>query len=385
MISLRSLLAILALPLLAAAGTPACAAPVTLNGAQFDAPASCFVAEGALVCKLDGQQFELWINRKQLPRTVPATQSFVRKLAYVTGVHDNALATLLRTTGNESSTPFSNYGPYSALGASLPGNGASKVPAVRFASVLHDEEIWEFIEIVLTRSPAIEALSTTLQASLKLPALKPALPATTPVTVAGTPDPAAAPTSASSPVPTKPPVAAAPSTVAAPLNVAVDNAPDTTFNHKRLSLQYPTFVQPQVVEDSKDALIVRFKHTTRTSGPDLTITLRPLPNLTSATDASKPASLIAARKAELTKAMAGKGASVEITALGTIKGTGFAMIGVAEGAGVETIETNFAAEINARAPSTASVLSVRLNAEQKHTGEAQAVWGLLARTLSLRP
>ena len=90
-------------------------------------------------------------------------------------------------------------------------------------------------------------------------------------------------------------------------------------------------------DSSKDALIVRFKHTTRASGPDLTITLQPLPNLTSATDASKPAGLIASRRAELTKAMAGKGASVEITALGTIKGTGFAMIGVAEGAGLSLI------------------------------------------------
>lgn len=385
MISLRSFLAILALPLLAAAGTPAYAAPVTLKGAQFDAPASCFLAEGALVCKLDGQQFELWINRKPLPPTVPATQSFVRKLAYVTGVHENALATLLRTTGNESSTPFSNYGQYSALGASLPGNGASKVPAVRFASVLHDEEIWEFIEIVLTRSPAIEALSTTLQASLKLPALKPALPATTPVTVAGTPDPAAAPTSASSPVATKPPVTASPSTVAAPLNVAVDNSPDATFNHKRLSLQYPTFLQPQVVEDSKDALIVQFKHTTRPSGPHLTITLRPAQSTASAINNGKPASLIAARKAELTQAMAGKGASVEINSLGAIKGAGFAMIGEVAGTGVESIETNFASEINASASSAASVLSVRLTAEQKHAGEAQAAWGLLARTLSLRP
>lgn len=369
MFSIRSLVVVLVLPIAAMNGTPASAARLTVNGAQFDAPASCFVAEGALVCKTDGQQFELWITRKPLAPNVAATQSFVRKMAYFTGVHDNALATLLRTTGNESSTPFTSYGPYAALGALLPGKGAATSPAIRFASVLHGEEIWEFIEVVLTRTAAIEALSTGLQASLKLPEIKPAPTAT-------------AATSTPSPIPAQPPAAAAPSTAATPPVAVADNAPDATFNHKRLSLQYPTFVQPQVVEDSKDALVVEFKHTTRASGPHLTLTLRPLPSTASATSNGKPANLIAARKAELEKAMAGKGASVAINALGSIKGTGFAMIGVTASAatqGVESIETNFAAEING------SVLSVRLNADQKNAGEAQAVWGLLSRSLTLRP
>ena len=364
MISIRSLIPILVLSLLAAAGAPANAAPLTLNGAQFDAPASCFLAEGALVCKLDGQQFELWITRKPLAPEVAPTESLANKMAHVAGVHENALATLLRTTGNESSTPFSNYGSYPALGALLPGKGAATSPAVRFASVLHAEEIWEFVEIVMTRSPPVEALATALEASLKLPAAQPSATTSTP----------AAPDSTRA-------TGANPSATVA----ANDNSPDATFNHRRVSLQYPTFLQPQVVEDSKDALVVQFKHTTRPSGPHLTITLRPAQSTESATNKDKPANLIAARKTELTKAMAGKGASVEINALGTIKGTGFAMIGVVEGTGVESIETNFAANISASAPSAASVLSVRLNAEQKHTGEAQAVWGLLARTLSLRP
>ncbi|HNY45461.1 MAG TPA: hypothetical protein PKN64_00760 [Casimicrobium sp.] len=364
MISIRSLLPILALSLLASAAAPANAAPVTVNGAQFDAPASCFLAEGALVCKLDGQQFELWITRKPLAPEVAPTESLANKMTYFSGVHENALATLLRTTGNESSTPFSSYGTYSALGALLPGKGAATSPAVRFASVLHAEEIWEFVEIVATRSPAIEALASALEASLKLPAAQPSSATATPVTSE-----------------------AARATVATttPTVAPNDNSPDATFNHKRLSLQYPTFLQPQVVEDSKDALIVQFKHTTRANGPHLTITLRPAQSTASATNNGKPASLIAARKAELTQAMAGKGASVEINSLGAIKGAGFAMIGEVAGTGVESIETNFASEINASASSAASVLSVRLTAEQKNAGEAQAAWGLLARTLSLRP
>ena len=47
---------------------PALAAPVTIKGATFDAPAACQSAEGALVCKVDGIQMELWVTRKQIGR-----------------------------------------------------------------------------------------------------------------------------------------------------------------------------------------------------------------------------------------------------------------------------------------------------------------------------
>ena len=52
---------------------PTSAAPVTINGATFDAPGVCQSADRALVCKVDGQQLELWVTRKPLaPEDLPA-------------------------------------------------------------------------------------------------------------------------------------------------------------------------------------------------------------------------------------------------------------------------------------------------------------------------
>lgn len=335
------------------ASTALYAAPLTVKGARFDAPATCQATEGALVCKLDGQQMELWVNRKPLAPDVLPAEPMTRKMIYFSEVHETAVGNIMRSTGNDKSTPFSNYGTYSALGAAMPGKGAPTSPSVRFASVLHDEEIWEFLEVVATRTPAIEALSTALQRSLGLPA--------TPV--------AAATPSASAP------------SASAPLKATDDIAPSRpaaypTFSGPLLSMQYPDFLEPVVIENSTSGLLVNFKHKSRSGGPHLTINLRaPQDKQTTA------ASTVKDRKDALTAAIAGPSASVDIATLGTIKGVGFALIGVPDAkkglSGVESIETTFAADADSR------LLDVRMTAEHKYSADAETVWVLLVKSLKL--
>lgn len=57
------------------------AAPLTVNGARFDAPEGCQAAGNALVCKIDGQQMELWVNRKPPEEGPAATDTLVQRMA----------------------------------------------------------------------------------------------------------------------------------------------------------------------------------------------------------------------------------------------------------------------------------------------------------------
>ena len=312
------------------------AAPIAINGAAFDAPASCANADAALVCKVDGQQFELWVTRKPLAPQIAPTEPMARKMQHFSEVHEAAVANIMRSTNNDKKAPFSSYGSYSALGAALPGKGTPASPAVRFASVLHDEEIWEFLEVVATRSAAVDALSSALQGSLKLP--------TSPVR------------GSTAATPTKPAIP----TVSGPL----------------LSMQYPEFLVPQVIENSTTRFFVNFKHKSRAGGPNLMIDLR-APKDKSDTAAS----IVATRKKGLTAMMAGQSGSVDVDALGEIKGVGFAFIGVPDAkkglSGVETIETTFASE------TAKGLLEVRLGSEQRYTTDTRDVWSLLAKSIKL--
>ena len=335
------------------------AAPVTVNGASFDAPAACQSAEGALVCKVDGQQLEIWVKRRPLSPDVAATDSFVRKMKYFTELHQAAVVDILRTTSNDAFAQFSNYGKYSALGAAMPGKGVAASPAVLFASVLHEEEIWEFLEVVARRTVIVDSMSADLQKTLVLPAAPPAIPPP-PQTPVATAVPAA---------PAIPPPGTQNRVEGSPLVVA--------YASKLLSLEHPGYLTAVVLEDSTESVSVTFKHKTRVSGgPTLAITLRPT------RDKQATAAIVARERREMvTGTMVGQTASVELNKLGAINGVGFALIGVPDRkkglSGVESLETTFAADVGDR------VLEVRLTAEQQYSSDARVVWAMLAGSIKV--
>lgn len=337
----------------------ASAAPVIVNGASFDAPSSCAVADTALVCKEDGQQLELWVYRKPLAASVVVTDSLVRKMASFNDLHENAVANIMRSTGNDKVTPFATYGSYVAVGSAMAGKGEVAKPTARFASVLHGEEVWQFLEVVAKRTPAIDALTAALQRSLVLPAL-PAIPATSvsPAAVALKPSPSPALPEAPAKQPDGSPLVA-------------------TFIGKLLSLEHPGYLSPVVIEDTADRLQVNFKHKTRaTAGPNLLVTLgAPKDKLTTA------ASMVKVRKEAIVATMIGRTDSMELTQLGAINGAGFALVGTPNKAkglsGTESLETTFVANIGDR------VLEVRLTAEQQYSSEARVVWSSLASSITV--
>lgn len=338
------------------------AAPVTVNGAVFDAPPSCQAADGALVCKVDNLQLELWVKRKPLTPEVQPTDTFVRKMMYFHRLHDAAVGSIMRATANDKATPFSSYGSYSALGSAMPGSGAVTSPTVRFASILHDDDIWEFLEVVAARTPAVDALSADLQRSLVLPAA-----------------PAPAPTPAS-PAASAPVTAAAVETVPPPPPVKVNPGSPlvATFTGKLLRFEHPGYLEPVVTEDSVDSLSVTFRHKTRpAAGPNLAISLRAPKEKQTAT------TLVRERREALMATMAGAPVSVDINKLGAIEGAGFALIGVPDPkkglSGVESLETTFATDTGGR------LLEIRLTSEQQYSPEARVVWATLAQSLRLAP
>lgn len=143
-----------------------------------------------------------------------------------------------------------------------------------------------------------------------------------------------------------------------------------------MSLQYPDFLEPVVVENTIDHFAVNFKHKTRAAGPHLSV------NLYSPKDKPTTAATVAnARKDVQTAMMSGSGGSLAVTTLGAIKGVGFALIGVPDPAkalsGVESIETTFAADV----PS--GVLEVRLTSTSEFSVDAEAVWAMLATSIVL--
>ena len=334
-----------ALPLLLGgllAGAGAHAAPLTINGATFNAPPSCQLAEGALMCKLDGQQLEIWVVRKPLAPGVLPNDSFARRAAHFDALHHDALANIKRTTGNVESRPFSNYGRYSAAGADMPGKGAVATPAIRLASVLHGDEIWEFLEVVATRTPALEALSAELQRSLVLPGIA----------------------SGSASAAVDPPKKDA----ARPALASIDG--------KLLSLQYPRFLEATDVVDTAGSFSAVLKHNTRTSGPRVAISLRAAAASPSAAD------IVANRRKEaLAGAKVAPDGLITITRLGSVNGVGFVLISTPatkDGKpGIESIETMFAANVGHR------LLEVRLNAEQKHAAELEEAWSALASSIEI--
>jgi hypothetical protein len=325
------------------------AAPITINGAAFDAPAACVAADGALVCKEDGQQLEVSVTRKPLSASVGAagsTDSLVRRMADFNQLHESAVANIMRSTGNDKATPFSAYGRYVAVGSAIAGKGVVSSPTAHFASVLHGNEIWQFLEVVAVRTPAVEALSAALQRSLVLPAL----PAAPKVEIAKATIPETPPKFEGSPL------------------VA-------TFSGKLLSLQYPGYLNPVVIEDTAERLQVNFKHKTRAiAGPDLLVSLR------APQDKQTAAALVKLRKEAVTASMAGKTDSVELNKLGEINGAGFALIGRPDKAkglsGVESFETTFAADVGGR------ILEVRLTAEQQYASEARVVWSAVGNSIT---
>ena len=312
--------------LLCASLAPASAAPVTINGATFDAPGVCQSADNALVCKVDGQQLELWVTRKPLAPEVTPADSLAKRMAYFSSVHETAVGNIQKATGNTSSTPFSSYGNFSADGTAMPGKGVVTSPAVRFASVLHGEEIWEFLEIVAMRTPAIDAVSALLQHSLVMPAAQ----------IAGNP----------------------------------------VFTRSQLSMQYPDFLTPSVSEDTATSLVVNFKHKTRPSGPNLSVSL-----LTIKDKATTAAAVAKARREAAMASLVGPSAAVDLNKLGELSGVGFALIGVPKSVSStptsESIETIFATVVDNR------LLEVRLTVDQKFAAEAEAVWSLLEKTIKL--
>lgn len=323
------------------------AAPIVVNGATFDAPSSCQAAQTALVCKVDAQQFELWVTRKPMGAAIKPTDSFVRKMEYFTEQHQGAVVNILRSTSNDGFTQSSDYGGYSALGASMAGKGIVSSPTVQFASVLHQDEIWEFLEVVATRTPAIDTLSTALQRSLVLPA---------------------------------PPVVRAPLAAAEPeVAKKAEGSPlAVTFTSRLLSLELPGYLKADVLEDTTERLQVSFKHKTRpTAGPNLVISLR-APNDPTTTTAS----IVKLRKDALTAMIRGPIQSVEINKLSELQGAGFALVGTPDrakgGSGVESLETTFAANVGER------ILEIRLTAEQQYAPDARAVWSSLVRSITVR-
>ena len=331
---------------ISSASTVIKAAPIVINGATFDAPSSCQSVQTALVCKVDEQQLELWVTRKAMGATIKPTDSFVRKMEYFTEQHQGAVVNLLRITTSDGFTQFSDFGSYSALGASMAGKGVVTSPTVRFASVLHNEEIWEFLEVVATRTPAVDALATALRKSLALP---------------------------------REPVVQAPVAVAEPeVPKKVEGSPlVATFQGRLLSLELPGYLDADVLEDTAESLQVTFKHKTRpTAGPNLVIILRaPKDKQTTL------ANIVRQRKDAMTATMIGSTQSIEISKLGEINGAGFALVGTPDKAkgwsGVESLETTFAANVGDR------VLEIRLTADQQYSSDARVVWSSLARSITL--
>lgn len=359
----------------------ASAAPVTVNGASLDAPATCSAAERALVCKVDGQQLELWVNRKFVADYLEPDEPFAQKMAWFQELHETAVANIMRSTFNDKRSAFSAYGPYPALGTSLPGRGAPTSPAVRFASVLYEDSYWEFLEVTAARTPAIDAISSALEHSLKLPKADPArqpiarkqAPApTAPAADAAKSTTASAPATmpAAAPQPAVPAPPPAPETGASPLSA--------TFNGTRLSFDHPGYLTAKLLNDTAGEYSVQMEHKTRKSGgPSVTLTWR----AGDSGDASTEARANALRD-DLTATLAGTPQTATLSRFGALPGHGFAVLGAprarAGTASTEQLQTVFIAD------SKGGRLEVRLVAEQAYAGEAQTVWAMIAQTLAVK-
>ena len=319
----------------------ATSAPLTLDGATFDAPASCQLTGGALVCKEDGQQLELWVYRT--PLKAASMETLANKMSRVAETHQAALKNISGNAGSAASSSFSSYGNYAVNGSRIAGKGVVSAPSVALATLLNGDDIFQIIEVVAQRTPRIEALTAALQRSLKLP------------------DGTASVISEGS------------------------DAAVAGFSGKLLTFQHPNALELVVIEDTATALSVGLRHKARSSGPNVTIQLR------AAKDATTPAALaslnaaaaavVAQRKQQSLSAMLPGSATVDIAKMGAMRGTGYALIGTPDAkkgfSGIESIETMFAAELGGR------LLEVRLTGEQQYADDVEQLWLLLSKSLKL--
>lgn len=356
----------------ALASNAAFAVPAVVNGARFDAPPACVVSDRALVCKADGQQLELWVNRKFVSEYLEPDEPFAQKMAWFQGLHETAVASVMRSTFNDKRDSFSSYGKYAALGTMLPGKGSPSSPAVRFASVLYEDSYWEFLEVTAARTPAIAGLSAALERSLELPKADPARqPAAkrTVATPAVTADVPPAPAAASA-TPIVPAVVAAPDTGASPLSV--------TFKAAALSFDHPGYMAAKVITDSAGDSAVQLTHKTRKAGGP-TISIRWQRAAAGTTAAAQAATLRDEQISEFSTAPQ----TANLNRFGSLPGQGYALLGVPKPhdglVPTETLHTLFVADING------GRLEVRLTAEQAYAGEAQTVWAMIAQTLAFKP
>lgn len=326
------------------------AALLTLDGASFDAPAACQLAGGALVCKEDGQQLELWVYRTPLKSA--SNEAVAARMARLADIHQAALKNIMATpgsTGNDGNSSFASYGKYVATGSMLAGKGTVSAPSVRLATVLSGDDVFQIVEVVALRAPRIEALASGLQRSLRLPG-----DGVETADVASVANPASAGVNADS-----------------------GNPETARFAGKLLSFHYPSTLELVVIDDSASALSVGLRHKARTSGPNVTINLR------AANDAAIVSAAVSVekRKQQSLAAMLPGSATVEVKKLGAINGAGYALIGTPDAkkgfSGIESIETMFAADTRGR------LLEIRLTAEQKNSADMEAVWTLLGKTINL--
>jgi hypothetical protein len=329
---------------------------LTLDGATFDAPAACQLTGGALVCKEDGQQLELWVYRAPLKAAAGETRA--NKMLRVSEIHQNALKNIAGAAGTDAAKPFSSYGKYVVNGSMLAGKGSVSAPSVRLATLLNGEDVWQMVEVVAVRTPRIEALTASLQRSVTLPFVLADAAELVDGSTANADRPATAANQAG--------------------RVVADPAL-AKFEGKLLSFQYANTLELVVIEDSNTTVSVGLRHKARSGGPNITISARATKNAT----ANEAAATIAVdqRKQQSISAMMPGSATVEVKKLGAIAGTGYALIGTPDASkgfsGIESIETMFAADASGR------LLEVRLTAEQKYASDMEAAWTLLGQTIKL--
>ncbi|MBL8311168.1 MAG: hypothetical protein JNL19_12140 [Burkholderiales bacterium] len=310
-------------------------APIDVRGAIFERPDVCQAVDGALVCKLGDQQFELFVNRKAQPSEL-ANESFARRMEWFADVHQAAVTSIMKSTGNEDWKAFGAYGKYPAQGSVLTHRTSPTAPVVQLATVLHNGDVWEFLEVVQKRTPAVETLAQNLQRSLRLP---------------GDPD-----------VVKPPPVDPAMPVVG-------------HFVSKRLTFQYLPEMTAVIEEDTPNVLRATVRHQSRPGGPSMSVTLRSA-NAKTPLDTS-----VAERKSAAIAAIDGQHATVDVNQLGTLKGRGFALLGVplaSKGlSGVESLQTVFLSEVKG------AVLELRLTTEQRYARDAESLWALLGQSLRI--
>ena len=78
-----------------ATGAQLQAAPVTVNGASLEAPANCQPAGNALSA-VDGQQLELWVNRRPRASQQRRAETLVQRMVWLQSTHDAAVKNIMR-------------------------------------------------------------------------------------------------------------------------------------------------------------------------------------------------------------------------------------------------------------------------------------------------